>query len=39
MSSYQLVIVESASKSKTIQKYLNSNPSLKKYGDFKVVAS
>ena len=38
-SSYQLVIVESASKSKTIQKYLNSNPSLKKFGNFKVVAS
>ena len=39
MSLYQFVIVEFASKSKTIQKYLNSNPSLKKYGDFKVVAS
>lgn len=39
MSSYQLVIVESASKSKTIQKYLNGNNALKKFGSFKVVAS
>jgi DNA topoisomerase-1 len=34
-----LVIVESAAKSKTIQKYLNQSETLKKLGPFKVVAS
>lgn len=34
-----LVIVESAAKAKTIQKYLNGIPELKKYGEFKVLAS
>ncbi len=37
--SINLVIVESAAKCKTISKYLNSSPSLKKYGKFIVVAS
>lgn len=34
-----LVIVESASKAKTIQKYLNDSPELKHLGDFEVLAS
>lgn len=34
-----LIIVESASKSKTIQKYLNQSDVAKKLGSFKVVAS
>lgn len=34
-----LVIVESAAKAKTIQKYLNSDPSLKDMGSFAVIAS
>lgn len=37
--SYNLVIVESAAKSKTIEKYLESIPELKHHGAFKVVAS
>jgi len=36
---YNLVIVESASKSKTIQKYLNQSDIAKNLGEFKVVAS
>lgn len=34
-----LVIVESAAKAKTIAKYLNETPELKKLGRFKVIAS
>jgi DNA topoisomerase I len=34
-----LVIVESLTKAKTIEKYLNTNPRLKSLGSFKVVAS
>ncbi len=34
-----LVIVESAAKAKTIQKYLNAIPELKKHGSFTVLAS
>lgn len=34
-----LVIVESAAKAKTIQKYLNGVQDLKKYGSFQVLAS
>ena len=34
-----LVIVESASKAKTIQKYLNAAPELNNIGPFKVIAS
>jgi len=34
-----LVIVESASKAKTIQKYLNTSPLLSHLGSFEVVAS
>lgn len=34
-----LVIVESLTKAKTIEKYLNTNPRLKSLGTFKVVAS
>jgi DNA topoisomerase I len=34
-----LVIVESAAKAKTIEKYLNSIQDLKKLGTFKVLAS
>lgn len=37
--STNIVIVESPAKSKTISKYLNSNPNLKNYGKFIVLAS
>lgn len=37
--SYNLVIVESAAKSKTIEKYLQSIPELQHHGTFKVLAS
>jgi DNA topoisomerase-1 len=36
---YNLVTVESPGKVEKITKYLNSNPELKKYGQFKVIAS
>lgn len=36
---YNLVIVESAAKSKTISKYLNSSKELKEFGEFVVAAS
>lgn len=36
--SYNLVIVESAAKGKTIEKYLNSIPELSDFGNFKVLA-
>lgn len=37
--SYNLVIVESSAKAKTIEKYLNTIPELKSHGEFKVMAS
>jgi len=36
--SYNLVIVESAAKAKTIENYLNNIPELSEYGSFKVIA-
>ena len=39
MTSQNLVIVESASKAKTIQKYLNDAPELSHLGTWKVLAS